>query len=58
MDDLYYRTINTYLELNDFHESIKTKPFEELSHREQEYAKKLIELCGKISNEFDYLITD
>lgn len=49
---------NTYQDLIDCYESLENKPFDELSEDEQEYAKKLIELCGRISDAFDYLLTD
>jgi hypothetical protein len=54
----YCRFENTYRDLKDCYDSLEDKPFEELSEREQKYAKKLIELSVKISEELEYLLTD
>jgi len=52
------RMQNTYLDLHDCYDQLENKPFDEMSEEEQRFAKKLIELCGKIHNEFEHLITD
>jgi hypothetical protein len=54
----YIRFECTYPDLVDCYKALYNKRFDELGSNEIIYAKKLIELCGKISNEFDYLITD
>jgi len=54
----YCKMQNTYPDLEDCYEALQDKLFDDFSEEEQRFAKKLIELCGKISNDFDYLITD
>jgi len=49
---------NTYQDLSDCAESLQEKDLSELSESEQDYARRLIELCKEIAEEYKHLITD
>jgi hypothetical protein len=49
---------NTYQDLEDCTESLQEKDLSELNESEQDYARRLIELCKEIAEEYKHLITD
>ena len=49
----YCRFENTYADLMDCYEALGDKPISELSDSEKRYAKKLIELCQDIIEDFE-----
>lgn len=48
----YCRFENTYQDLQDCYEALADKQIDELSEREQKYAKRLIKLCSEIAFDF------
>ena len=43
---------NTYQDLQDCYDALQEKELDELSESERKFAKKLIEMCREISDEF------
>jgi hypothetical protein len=54
----YMRFENTLSDLQDCENALSEKDFEELSESEQKHAKRLIELCREIADNYEHLITD
>lgn len=48
----YCRFENTYADLHDCNEALAEKSLDELSEIEKKYAKKLINLCKEIADNF------
>lgn len=48
----YCRFENTYQDLQDCYDALGEKSLDELSDSEKKYAKKLIQMCKEIADDF------
>ena len=54
----YCRFENTYADLQDCYDALWEKSLDELSETERKYAKRLIEMCRNIADDFEDEIND